>query len=38
MILRLDNILEGGLPVGEITDISGAAGTGKTQVFMQTFL
>ncbi|CAG8511331.1 1280_t:CDS:2 [Paraglomus occultum] len=30
--IGLDNILEGGLPIGEITDISGAAGTGKTQL------
>ncbi|CAG8637623.1 5675_t:CDS:2 [Paraglomus brasilianum] len=30
--IGLDNILEGGLRVGEIADISGAAGTGKTQL------
>jgi len=36
--LRLDEMTEGGIPVGQITEIVGEAGMGKTQLGIQLAL
>lgn len=35
MIFSLDSLLNGGIPVGYITELCGLAGSGKTQLSLQ---